>query len=324
METHRPPEPEAPPSAPEGEVRPSIAGPSPFKAGFVAIVGRPNVGKSTLLNQLLQFKLSIISPKPQTTRHKILGILSGQTYQAVFLDTPGVMREARDALDERMLARAYEAIEEADLVVLMVEPRPPGDIEERLIERIRQEGKPALLVINKIDLVKKADLLPVMDAYRQRHDFLEIVPISALQRDGVDLLRDLIVKYLPEGEPFYPPDQLTDRPERFLVAELIREKVYHLYSEEIPYQVAVEIEEFREARPEEGRTKDYIRAVLYVDRDSQKKILIGRGGQALKRVGVLAREEIEALLGRPVYLELWVKTRPNWRKDPAFLRQVGY
>lgn len=323
METRQIPEAQDREPSPQ-EALPGEGPRGPFKAGFVAIVGRPNVGKSTLLNQLLQFKLSIISPKPQTTRHKILGILSGEDHQVVFLDTPGVMRQARDTLDERMLARAYEAMDEADLVVLMVEPRPPGDIEERLLERLKQRATPALLAINKIDLVKKAELLPVMDAYRQRYGFLEIVPISALQRDGVDLLRDLIVKHLPEGEPFYPPDQLTDRPERFLVGEIVREKVYHLYGEEIPYHVAVEIEEFREARPEEGRTKDYIRAVIYVNRDSQKKILIGRGGQALKRVGMLAREEVEALLGRPVYLELWVKTRPKWRENPAFLKQVGY
>ena len=311
------------PLASLGKPRPE-QGQDSFRSGFVAIIGRPNVGKSTLLNQLLQFKLSIVSPKAQTTRHKVRGILSTENYQAIFLDTPGAMQHARDLLDERMLARIHEAMKEADLIVLMVEPHLPGDIEQRLIERLRQMSKPAILAINKIDLVKKADLLPIIDVYRQSHNFAEIVPISALKGDGLGLLQDLIVRYLPEGEPLYPPDQLTDRPERFLVTEIIREKVYHLYGEEIPYHTAVEIEEFQEARPKEGRNKDFIRAVIYVNKDSQKKILIGRGGQALRQVGILAREEIEALLGRPVYLELWVKTRPKWRENSAFLRQVGY
>lgn len=311
------------PLASLGKIRPEQSRDS-FRSGSVAIIGRPNVGKSTLLNQLLQFKLSIVSPKAQTTRHKMRGILSTENYQVVFLDTPGAMQHARDLLDERMLARIHEAMKETDLLVLMVEPHLPGDIEQRLIEHLRQMSKPAILAINKIDLVKKADLLPIMDVYRQSHDFAEVVPISALKGEGLGLLLDLILRYLPEGELLYPPGQLTDRSERFLAAEIIREKIYHLYGEEIPYHAAVEIEEFQEARPDEGRNKDFIRAVIYVNKDSQRKILIGRGGHALKQVGILAREEIEALLGRPVYLELWVKTRPKWRENSAFLRQVGY
>lgn len=292
---------------------------TPHKAGVVAVVGRPNVGKSTLLNQLLQFKLSIVTPKPQTTRETVKGILSGPGYQIVLLDTPGYLRQPAHLLDQRMLKQAREALAEADLVLLLVEPRPPGDIEQALIQAVRGSGRPCLLVINKIDTVAKAELLPVMDQYSRLHDFQEIVPISALQRDGLDLLLQLMVKHLPPGPPLYPEEELTDRTERALVADIVREEVYLLYRQEVPYAVAVAIDQFREADPEHGG-KDYIRAVIFVERESQKGILVGKGGEALKRVGMRARQQIEALLGRPVYLELWVKVRPRWRKDPQFLR----
>ncbi len=294
-----------------------------FKAGYVAIVGRPNVGKSTLINNFLRFKLSIVTPKPQTTRHRILGVLNGEGYQIIFLDTPGIMEKAKYNLHKWMIKRAIEAMDEADLVLFVVEPMQPTEADLKILDAIKERNKKTVLVINKIDRVPKVEVLPVIDTYSKLYDFADVVPISALKLINTDELLDVIIKNLPEGEPFYPPDMLTDRPERFFVAEIIREKVFQLYGEEIPYSTAVEIEIFKERDDEHGG-KDYIRAVIYVERDSQKAILIGRGGQALKKVGMRARQEIEEFLGRPVYLELWVKVKPKWRKNEAFLKEIGY
>ncbi len=294
-----------------------------FKAGYVAIVGRPNVGKSTLINNFLRFKLSIVTPKPQTTRHRILGVLNGEGYQIIFLDTQGIMEKAKYNLHKWMIKRAIEAMDEADLVLFVVEPMQPTEADLKILDAIKERNKKTVLVINKIDRVPKVEVLPVIDTYSKLYDFADVVPISALKLINTDELLDVIIKNLPEGEPFYPPDMLTDRPERFFVAEIIREKVFQLYGEEIPYSTAVEIEIFRERDDEHGG-KDYIRAVIYVERDSQKAILIGRGGQALKKVGMRARQEIEEFLGRPVYLELWVKVKPKWRKNEAFLKEIGY
>ncbi len=294
-----------------------------FKTGYVAIVGRPNVGKSTLINGLLQTKLSIVTPKAQTTRSRIIGVLTGDDYQAIFLDTPGYLQKPQYELHKLMLQRVREVIEEADLVLFMVEPYgiKAGDL--AVLERIKEKKKPTILVINKVDTVRKLDLLPLIEEWSKKYDFLEIVPISALKLDGVDRLLDLVVKYLPEGPALYPEDYVSDQPERFFVAEIIREKIFQLYRQEIPYATAVEIDEFVEQDPEHGG-KDYIRAIIYVEHDSQKGILIGKGGEALKRVGIQARQEIEAFLGRPVHLELWVKVRKHWRKDVNFLRRLGY
>ncbi len=294
-----------------------------FKTGYVAIVGRPNVGKSTLINGLLQTKLSIVTPKAQTTRSRIIGVLTGENYQAIFLDTPGYLQKPQYELHKLMLQRVREVIEEADLVLFMVEPYgiKAGDL--AVLDLLREKQKPTILVINKVDTVRKLDLLPLMDEWSKKYDFLEIVPISALKLDGVDRLLDLVVKYLPEGPALYPEDYVSDQPERFFVAEIIREKIFQLYRQEIPYATAVEIDEFVEQDPEHGG-KDYIRAIIYVEHDSQKGILIGKGGEALKRVGIQARQEIEAFLGRPVHLELWVKVRKHWRKDVHFLRRLGY
>ncbi len=294
-----------------------------FKSGTVAIVGRPNVGKSTLLNLLVKFKLSAVSPKPQTTRHKILGIITGENYQIAFFDTPGMPLKTSHELDKRLVTRALEAIGEADLTVLLVEPKPPGDIERRLIEELKRHGRPALLAINKIDTVKRHELLPVMDEYSRLHKFADIVPVSALKMDGVESLTDAIVRHLPEGPALFAEDEVTDRPERFLASEIVREAVFNAYGQEVPYAVAVEIEEFKERSEEQGG-KDFIRAVLYVERDSQKAILIGRGGEKMKKIGERARQEIELLVGRGVYLELWVKVYAKWRKDKAFLQRIGY
>ncbi|RMG67655.1 MAG: GTPase Era [Calditrichaeota bacterium] len=290
-----------------------------FKSGYVAIIGRPNVGKSTLLNQLLKFKLSIISPRPQTTRKRVLGILNGEGYQVIFLDTPGMI-EPRYDLQRVMMKYVRQAVADADVVVYLVDATWKVHNPEGVARELEGMDKPVILAINKIDQVRKDTLLPLIETYSQAYPFQAIVPISALKDDGLDRLLKEIIDRLPEGHPYYPTDYITDQEERFFVAEIIREKIFHLYGEEIPYSTHVEIEEFKE-RP--GK-KDYIRAVIYVEKPSQKGILIGKGGQALKRVGELAREEIEVFLGRPVFLELFVKVMEDWRKNQARLRWLGY
>jgi len=291
-----------------------------FKSGYVAIVGKPNVGKSTLINDFLGCKLSIVTPKPQTTRKKIMGVLTKEEYQIVFYDTPGIM-EPKYELQKYMVKEAYEAIEDADVILMMAEPfEPPAEKDKDFFEKLSHLNIPVILAINKIDLVEKDCLIPILSAYNQRFNFAEIVPISALKGTNLDLMLNLVVKYLPEGEPFYPDDYMTDYNERFLASEIIREKVFEFYGEEIPYSTTVEIEEFKER--EAG--KDFIKAIIFVERDSQKGIIIGENGKAIKRVGVIAREEIENQTGRKVYLELWVKVMEKWRKDKKKMYKLGY
>jgi GTP-binding protein Era len=292
----------------------------PFRAGYVAIVGRPNVGKSTLLNQFLQQKLSIVTPKPQTTRHRVLGVLSGADFQVVFLDTPGIM-EPGYALHRWMQKVTFAAIDDADLILWLVEPwTGPHPEDAALVERLAGGGRPVVLAINKVDRVRKETLLPLTESYQRLHHFEAIVPISALDNDGVQELLGVVTGALPQHEPFFPMDVLTDQPERFFVAEIIRERLFSRYGEEIPYSCSVLLEEFRE-RP---RRKDYIRATIYVERESQKAIVVGDKGEALKRVGQEARTAIEELLNRPVYLELWVKVKEAWRKSEKTLSDLGY
>ena len=291
-----------------------------FKSGYVAIVGKPNVGKSTLINDFLGCKLSIVTPKPQTTRKKIMGVLTKEEYQIVFYDTPGIM-EPKYELQKYMVKEAYEAIEDADVILMMAEPfEPPAEKDKDFFEKLSHLNIPVILAINKVDLVEKDSLIPILSAYDKRFKFAEIVPISALKGTNLDLMLNLVVKYLPEGEPFYPEDYMTDYNERFLASEIIREKVFEFYGEEIPYSTTVEIEEFKER--EAG--KDFIKAIIFVERDSQKGIIIGENGKAIKRVGVIAREEIEKQTGRKVYLELWVKVMEKWRKDKKKLYKLGY
>ncbi|NIR52989.1 GTPase Era [candidate division KSB1 bacterium] len=288
-----------------------------FKAGYVAIVGRPNVGKSTLLNNLLNFKVSSVTRKPQTTRHQIRGILNGENYQIVFLDTPGLL-EPKYKLENAMLRAVQRALTDADLVLFMVEAASmPDDRDVAFLEGTKQA---CLLIINKMDRILKKDVLPLMDFFRRFEHIQSMVPISALKLDGLDILKDEIVKALPVGPPFYPPDQITDHPERFVVSEIIREKVFQRYGEEIPYSTTVKVEEFVERKNQ----KDYIQANIYVEKASQKGILIGKKGAALKQIGKLAREEIEFILGRPVFLELWVKVREKWRQNERTLKEFGY
>ena len=291
-----------------------------FKSGYVAIIGKPNVGKSTLINDFLGCKLSIVTPKPQTTRKKIMGVLTKEDYQIVFYDTPGIM-EPKYELQKYMVKEAYEAIEDADVILMMAEPfEPPAEKDKDFFEKLSHLNIPVILAINKVDLVEKDSLIPILSAYNHRFNFAEIVPISALKGTNLDLMLNLVVKYLPEGEPFYPDDYMTDYNERFLASEIIREKVFEFYGEEIPYSTTVEIEEFKER--EAG--KDFIKAIIFVERDSQKGIIIGENGKAIKRVGVIAREEIEKQTGRKVYLELWVKVMEKWRKDKKKMYKLGY
>ena len=295
-----------------------------FRAGFVAIVGRPNVGKSTTLNHLLRLKLAAATPKPQTTRYNLLGILNGPGYQVLLLDTPGRLGRVRDELDRRMLRASVDAIDQADLVVLMCEPRSPGGAEKRIVAEIRERSRPAILAINKVDeLRRKETLLPIIREYAELFPFEAVVPISASLNDGLELLVSETVTRLPQSEPFFPPEQVTDRSQQFLAAEAIREHVYLLYEDELPRSTAVGIESFRPNSAEhDGKT--YIDAVIYLERESQKGIVIGKGGQALKQVGVSARADLERLLGQPVYLDLWVKTRPKWRQRAGFLEDLGF
>ncbi len=290
-----------------------------MKVGYCGIIGKPNVGKSTLINALLRYKLSAISPKPQTTRHRILGILSGPDHQVLFLDSPGIL-QPRYVLQELMQKEIEEVIESSDVILFVGEPfAPPTKIEEELLKKTAQGPKPIIIALNKVDLVKKENLLPLIDDYRSM-GFEEIYPISALKLIGIDDLRAGIIEKLPTGEPLYPPDMIADKPERFFVSEMIREAIFYLYGEEIPYASSVEIEEFKER---EGG-KDYIRAIIYVEKPSQKKIIIGEGGKAIKRLGKIARENIENFLGKEVYLEIWVKVKEAWRKDINWIKEKIY
>jgi GTP-binding protein Era len=290
-----------------------------FKAGYVALIGRPNVGKSTLLNFLLNFKLSIVTAKPQTTRKKILGILTHENYQLIFIDTPGLVRP-RYHLQEVMMHDLKGSIEDADVVLYMIDTEQQHDKLPDIEKEIFPAEKPVILVLNKIDLIEKKKLLELIDHYRKLFHFHAYIPISALRKDGLDILLDEILTYIPEHPPYFPPDHLTDQPERFFVAEIIREKIYQLFQQEIPYSCHVEVEEFKER---ENR-KDYIRAIIYVDQPSQKSILIGKKGHTIRKLGETARADIEHFLGKSVYLELYVKLLQNWRKKKSSLKNLGY
>ncbi len=294
---------------------------SQFKSGFISLIGRPNVGKSTLLNLLLGEKIAIISDKPQTTRNRILGIKNHPDGQIVFWDTPGIHR-ARSRLNQSMVKAALATYKEVDGICFIIEANRPFDDEnDFILETLKTVEKPVLLVINKIDLIPKPDLLPTMDEYSRLRSFERIIPISALLGQGVEVLVAEMLKILPVGPRLFPEEMITDLPERFLAAELIREKVFLRTREEIPYATAVVVEEFKE-RGEKNLV--VIKATIQVERESQKGILIGEKGRMLKEIGRQAREEIEALLGAKVFLELWVKVEKNWREDPAALRRLGY
>lgn len=291
------------------------------RSGFVAIVGRPNVGKSTLLNRLLGQKIAIVSPKPQTTRNRITGIRTRPDAQVVYVDTPGV-HQPRGKLGEFMVATIAQALEEVDGAVLVAEATErPTALDEPALAALGAVTAPVLLVLNKIDLLPdKRRLLPLIEAYTSRFPFRDVIPLSARAGEGVDRLERAILALLPPGPAYYPPDQLTDQPETFFVAETIREKIFLLTRQEIPYATAVQVKELVERSG--GRL--YIRAVIFVEQPSQKAIVIGDGGAMLKRVGQAARRELEAFFGVPVYLDLWVQVRRHWRRNEAALREFGY
>jgi GTP-binding protein Era len=290
-----------------------------FRSGYVSLVGRPNVGKSTLLNTILGEKVAIVTPKPQTTRNRINGIKTLPHAQIIFIDTPGI-HKPRQRLGEVMNRAAFEALEEVDIVLFMVEPEAPRSGDLFVIERIKLVDKPVFLLINKLDTVKKNEILPVIDAYSKLYPFKEIIPLSALKTNGIDVLLETVVKYIPEGPKLYPDDIVTDQVERFMAEEIIREKIMETTQEEVPYSSAVEIEQWQVR--DDGVV--FIQANIYIERDGQKGIIIGNKGARLKSIGTKARQDIEGLLGTRVFLELWVKIKKDWRSDERALRELGF
>jgi GTP-binding protein Era len=295
-------------------------------AGTVAILGRPNVGKSTLLNALVGEKLAIVTPKPQTTRNRIVGVWNGPAGQIVFVDTPGV-HGAKKALNRFMVQEALGAIDEVDAALLVVDAteRRPGNEEREIIRALAASKRATVLAINKVDKVKdKGALLPLLAEWQQVADFRALVPISALKNTNTEPLIRELTALLPAGEPLYGPDMLTDRTERFLAAELIREQLFLAMRQELPYAVAIDIESWNERTRQDGTTDVVIEAYILVERDSQKSIVIGQGGSMIRDVGTKARAEISQLLGRPAHLKLEVKVDPEWSTSPAALARLGY
>ena len=292
----------------------------PHRSGFVAVVGRPNVGKSTLINALIGSKVSIVTAKPQTTRHRILAVHTTDAAQIVFVDTPGLHRQARRAMNRLMNRAAANALADADIILFVTEATRWTDEDADVLARIESAGLPAIALLNKIDLVHpKVRLLEAIDTMSARHPFVEIVPISARKHDNLDALIELLPAHLPESPPLFPADMRTDRGVEFHAAELIREKLTLLLHQELPYGLTVQIERYL---PEE--TGITIHAVIWVERESQKGIVVGKGGRLLKQVGKAARHELKDRLGRPVHLELWVKVRENWVDNEKDLLSLGY
>lgn len=290
-----------------------------FKAGFAAILGRPNAGKSTLVNRLVGQKVAIVSPKPQTTRNRIQGIVNREGAQIVLIDTPGI-HKPENMLGRQMMAEVRQALEAMDVLLLIVDAKTEfGGGDRFALEMVKDAKTPAILLLNKVDAIAKVRLLPLIVRYAKEHEFVEIIPISALTGDGLEVVLNEIVKRLPENPPYFPPEQYTDQPERFLAAEIVREKAIVASRQEVPYAIAVLIDSF-----EEGAKLTRIRATIYVERDGQKGILIGKGGAMLKKIGTEARLELEALLSTKIFLGLHVKVQENWRDRPALVRQLDW
>lgn len=292
-----------------------------FKSGFVSIIGRPNVGKSTFLNKVIGQKIAIMSDKPQTTRNKVQGVLTVHDAQVIFIDTPGI-HTPNSKLGDFMMKAAMNSLSEVDVVMFMVNAEESfGKDEKAIVEKLSKLSTPVFLIINKIDLVHPDELFTIIEKYKDKMDFAEIIPISALQGNNIERLLDVVKKYLPEGPQYYPADQVTDHPERFIICELIREKVLHLTREEIPHSIAVIMEKLEKR---ENSETIHIMATILVERDSQKGIIIGKRGALLKEIGQRARVDIENLLGNKVYLELWVKVQKDWRNKASHLREIGF
>ncbi len=293
---------------------------SEHKSGFVSIIGRPNVGKSTFVNRVIGHKIAIMSDKPQTTRNKIQGVMTQEDAQIIFLDTPGI-HKPKHKLGDYMMRVARNTLAEIDAIMFMVNINEEiGRGDEYIMEMLKHVDTPVFLVLNKIDIVHPDDLMPKIEQYQTYMDFTETVPISALEGHNVDHFIEVLKSYLPEGPKYYPDDQISDHPEQFVVSELIREKILHLTSEEIPHSIGVNVD--RMIKESESRVR--IEATIFVERNSQKGIVIGKGGKKLKEVGKRARLDIEHLLGSKVYLELWVKVQKDWRNKVNFIRQMGY
>jgi GTP-binding protein Era len=290
------------------------------KAGFVSIVGRPNAGKSTLLNRLVGTKVAIVSDKPQTTRNRIVAVKNTPAGQIVFMDTPGIHRPLH-RMNVRMVDAALETLREVDVVVLLVDAsEPPGKGDRYVLDLLKDTSTPVVLALNKIDLIRKSRLLPRIDEVRTRHDFAAIVPISALSGDGVDRLEGELFAHLPEGEPLYPGDYLTDQPERVLAAEIVREKLLQHTRDELPFTTAVVVDRFEEAS---GGDLMQLYCSIIVDQESQKPIVIGRRGDMIKKIGTEARQDLERFFGTRVFLDLHVKVRSDWRDDDRLLDEMG-
>ncbi|HEC2189326.1 TPA: GTPase Era [Staphylococcus delphini] len=293
---------------------------SEYKSGFVTIIGRPNVGKSTFVNRVIGHKIAIMSDKAQTTRNKIQGVMTQQDAQIVFLDTPGI-HKPKHKLGDYMMKVAKNTLSEIDAVMFMVNVNEEiGRGDEYIMEMLKTVKTPVFLVLNKIDLVHPDALMPRIEQYQRYMDFAEIIPISALEGHNVDHFINVLKSYLPEGPQYYPDGQISDHPEQFVVSELIREKILQTTSEEIPHAIGVNVERMTQ----ESEDRVHIEAVICVERDSQKGIVIGKGGKKLKEVGKCARLDIEHLLGSKVYLDLWVKVQKDWRNKSSFIKQMGY
>ncbi|HLP93379.1 MAG TPA: GTPase Era [Saprospiraceae bacterium] len=295
-----------------------------FKTGFVNIIGRPNAGKSTLMNALVGERMSIITHKPQTTRHRIIGILTGEHFQMVFSDTPGYVKSPSYAMHKAMNRFVEGTVEDADLMLVVFDMTEELEADNPIVEMLAKTEVPKFLILNKKDLVAEQRIQDATGWWKKRVKFDDVVAISALHDFDATALLEKILVYLPEGEPYYPVDQLTDRPERFFVSEIIREKILRLYEDEIPYACEVAIEDFKESQTNAGEAIARIRANIFVMRETQKAILLGKGGAAIKKLGTYARKDIEAFLQTKAFLELTVKVRDNWRDDEKALQKFGY
>ncbi len=289
------------------------------RSGFVNIIGRPNVGKSTLMNVLLGEKLSIVTPKAQTTRHRIIGLLNGDDYQIVFSDTPGIITDPKYELHKAMMRPVIISLEDADLILFITDIFEKEKELAGFLDKLSVIPQPKILVINKIDLLKKDELEIKIEAWAEKNIFSVVIPVSALDKINIDKLLDVILKHLPEHPPYYPKDELTDRNVRYFVSEIIREKIFMNYKQEIPYSCEVMVTEYQESKD-----IDRIRAEIFIERESQKAIIIGKKGSALKKIGIESRADIENLVGKQVFLELFVKVKQNWRDDERILKGLGY
>ena len=291
-----------------------------FRCGYIALIGRPNVGKSTLMNHILGQKISITSHRPQTTRHRILGIKTTDSVQSVYVDTPGIHDNEQKAMNRYMNRTAGSSFKDVDLIVLLVEALKWTNEDELVIKRLQNIKTPVVLAVNKVDEVKKKDqLLPFIESIKHKYDFSDIIPLSAMKGDNIENFEKLVTSYLPESEAFYSEDQITDRSERFMAAEIIREKLMRNLAQELPYNLTVEIEKFTH----DGNLLD-IAAVIWVERDNQKAIVIGKGGEQLKSIGTKARIDMEKMFDHKVFLQLWVKVKSGWSDDERALNSLGY